>query len=194
MNKMGYIYSLADPDTGNVRYIGKTIYPNRRLADHLKMKSRTITHKEKWVNSILKLGKIPVFEVLLEVPENILNQCEIELIKHYKQFCKLTNGTDGGDGTSKPASTKQIEIMINHNPMKNPETVRKASITRNRNGRLRKPVNQYTKTGVLIKEWPSVIDASKKLDIPDSNISRNCNNKGYKSAGGFVWKYKTSAS
>ena len=52
-----------------------------------------------------------------------------------------------------------------------------------------KPVLQYDKNNNFIKEWESGKQASRELNIPQSNINNNCNNK-VKSAGGFIWKFK----
>lgn len=53
-----------------------------------------------------------------------------------------------------------------------------------------KPIVQYSKDGKFIKEFPSGKIASNILNIPQSNINANCNNR-IKSAGGFVFKFKT---
>ena len=53
-----------------------------------------------------------------------------------------------------------------------------------------KPIIQYSKTGEFIKEWSGTIEASRTLKIHASNITCCCQGKGYKSAGGFVWRYK----
>lgn len=45
------------------------------------------------------------------------------------------------------------------------------------------------KTGTLIKEWNSINEASKTLNISSSNISMCCKGKR-KTAGGFIWSYK----
>jgi hypothetical protein len=52
-----------------------------------------------------------------------------------------------------------------------------------------KSVFQYTLTGNLIKEWYSISQASKELAIGSNSITTCCKGK-YKSAGGFIWKYK----
>lgn len=52
-----------------------------------------------------------------------------------------------------------------------------------------KPVSQYSKEGIFIKEWGSICDVSRDLGIPTGNISKCCmGNRNY--AGGFKWKYK----
>lgn len=46
---------------------------------------------------------------------------------------------------------------------------------------------QYTIDGVLIKEWDSMVEASKYYNISKSLISECCNGK-YRTAGGYEWK------
>ena len=53
---------------------------------------------------------------------------------------------------------------------------------------LSKPILQYTKDGEFIKEWTSSIEASRVLDINQSNITQCCKGKrNY--AGCFAWRY-----
>lgn len=54
--------------------------------------------------------------------------------------------------------------------------------------RTRKAVGQYTVDDVLINEYQSKYDASKKCGISAANIS-NCLHGRSKTAGGFIWKF-----
>ena len=54
-----------------------------------------------------------------------------------------------------------------------------------------KPVLQFSKSGEFIAEYGSIHSAARILNIDKTCISRNCNNK-YKSAFGYVWKYKNN--
>lgn len=54
---------------------------------------------------------------------------------------------------------------------------------------LSKRVLQYDKKGNLIAEYLSAAEATRQTGINYGNISSCCSEK-YKSAGGFVWKYK----
>ena len=55
--------------------------------------------------------------------------------------------------------------------------------------KLSKTVFQYSKDGEFIKEWKSVMDVERNLGYAQTNISSCCLGK-YKSAYGFVWRYK----
>lgn len=52
-----------------------------------------------------------------------------------------------------------------------------------------KAVLQYSLYGVFIKEWKSVTQASKELNISHSHISECCNGKR-KTCGNFMWRFK----
>jgi hypothetical protein len=49
---------------------------------------------------------------------------------------------------------------------------------------------QYDMQGNLIREWDSIIDAARSLNKPRSNISNCCRGYRYKTAYGYIWKYK----
>lgn len=55
----------------------------------------------------------------------------------------------------------------------------------------RKPILQYTKDMIFLKEWSSTTNASKELDIKITAINACLNNKS-KTSGGYIWKYKTN--
>ena len=54
---------------------------------------------------------------------------------------------------------------------------------------LSKPILQYSKSGEFIREWQGSREAERILGIANSNIIACCKGR-YKSAGGFIWKYK----
>ena len=57
------------------------------------------------------------------------------------------------------------------------------------NGKLSKPVLQFTKSGEFIQEWKSTMDVKRNLGFDQGHISQCCLGK-LKSAYGFIWKYK----
>lgn len=52
-----------------------------------------------------------------------------------------------------------------------------------------KAIIQYDNKGSYIKEWGSITEASKILNIPAPNIINCCKGK-CKVIGGFIWEYK----
>lgn len=95
---MVYIYALCDPKTNNVRYIGKSIRPKARYADHLNDKSKT--HKVNWIKSLASKGLKPTMIILQTLSDNEdWQKAEINWIKQAKDNgWDLVNSTDGGDG------------------------------------------------------------------------------------------------
>lgn len=61
-------------------------------------------------------------------------------------------------------------------------------IEKQRNGKLSKPVLQFTKTGEFVKEWPSTSEAGRN-GFDKSTICHCCNGKR-KYYKGYIWKFK----
>ena len=51
------------------------------------------------------------------------------------------------------------------------------------------PVSQYDKNNNFISDYTSIREAATKNKIDESSIVKVCKGK-YKTAGGFIWKYK----
>tara|TARA_B110000114_G_scaffold184318_1_gene227717 strand:+ start:1340 stop:2671 length:1332 start_codon:yes stop_codon:yes gene_type:complete len=58
------------------------------------------------------------------------------------------------------------------------------------NYKTRKIIEQYTLDGTYLNTFSSISEASRTVNSATSNISKCCNGKR-KSAGGYIWKYKT---
>lgn len=55
----------------------------------------------------------------------------------------------------------------------------------------KRPVLQYSLDGILLREWPSVSEAERSLQISGGHISEVCKHrKGRLTAGGYRWEYK----
>jgi hypothetical protein len=52
-----------------------------------------------------------------------------------------------------------------------------------------KPVVAYSKAYEFVKEFDSIVDASKFAKVDATNISRACRKEG-RISGGYLWKYK----
>lgn len=64
-----------------------------------------------------------------------------------------------------------------------PEARKRISDTRRR-----KVILQYSMNNVFIRQWPSLVEASRALGIAVSSISSCCTGR-IKSAGGYIWRY-----
>lgn len=96
---MQYIYVLTDPDTYEIRYIGKTHDPSTRLKQHYSSLNKK-TYKNHWVKSLKAKGKKPFMVVICEVEEKWIDELEKLFIHTMRQNPenKLTNICDGGEG------------------------------------------------------------------------------------------------
>jgi len=103
------IYALCDPDTLEVRYIGKSNQPRKRFTTHLADKKRT--YKTNWINKLKSLNKLPKLKIIEEVQINSWEEAEKKWIAHYRHIYgnKLTNTTEGGEGIN---HTPEIRLKI----------------------------------------------------------------------------------
>jgi hypothetical protein len=93
------IYGLCDPETGEVRYIGKTTRVlTVRLSAHMSSTRRGgRTHRDNWMRS---LGAPPGIRPILVVEGATGAEMEQRVIAMYRgRGARLTNLTDGGEGT-----------------------------------------------------------------------------------------------
>lgn len=212
-----YIYTLSD-SIGNIRYIGKTDNPKRRLKEHIyESKNTPKNHRHYWILSLLNNNEIPKLEILDCVNHNEWDFWE----KHYISLIKswgfnLTNQTEGGDsglgmlGKKHKEETKEKIKIANsgknhYNFGKKLSKEHKEKLSNSLSGNknpffgkkhsektlneFRKKILQYDLNGNFIKEWDSIKDAEVNLNI--HSISSVCNKK-LKSAGGFFWAFKES--
>lgn len=87
------IYALVDPDTKEVRYIGRTGQLHTRLVGHLNDAKRETTAKDIWIQSLLCQGKKPEMIVIEDVSKENMQEKEMYWILHYaSQGHDLVNG------------------------------------------------------------------------------------------------------
>ena len=92
-----YIYVLCDPETGEVRYLGKTKTPETRLAQHLS--DARHNHRVAWIQSLARRRLTPALRVWDMVPDHNWQNWERFYIQSLRQTgARLVNGTAGGDG------------------------------------------------------------------------------------------------
>lgn len=91
-----FIYALCEPDTMEVRYIGKANDCRKRLLSHLRDRSRRKTPLYDWINSIVADGKEPVLKILEHSEDWALS--EKRLISSYRESgANLLNVAHGGN-------------------------------------------------------------------------------------------------
>jgi len=165
MKNKTYIYSLIDPTTKQIRYIGKADNPTDRLYKHLA--DKRVNHRTCWIKSLKKKGLKPIVEILAIVDKKQWQNWERFFIKYYKgRGFKLVNGTLGGDGV---VATDEVRKKIS-------------------NKLSRKQVLQYSLEGELVKVYRNCVNAGKDNEILTNCIQGVCVGKN-QSAGGFMWQY-----
>lgn len=106
--KKTFIYTLSDPITEEVRYVGKANNIKNRYNGHLIDKS--FTYKANWIKSLLNKGLKPEIEIIDEVLESEWKYWEVFYINLYKSWgFNLTNSTEGGDGIGGEVKYKIIQ-------------------------------------------------------------------------------------
>lgn len=124
-----HIYGLVDPETGEIRYIGKSIRPAQRLQNHMNEVSNC--HRSHWLQSLKRRGLRPELVILESVHgEWPWQESERYWIKRLKALgCRLTNNTSGGDGVSDlPPETRARMRQTWLDRKHKPETLAKLSI------------------------------------------------------------------
>lgn len=125
------IYSLSDPISGEIRYVGKTARDlERRLNQHLAEKR--FAHKRCWIESLLRKGLKPQIETL-EIIENSDDKDWQEVERFwiaYLRFigCSLTNADSGGLGGKCLSAETRFKISLaNRGSVRTPEARAKMS-------------------------------------------------------------------
>lgn len=95
-----YIYALLDPDTDEVRYIGKTINLKQRFTDHYNTSAKgNNPYKARWIGKLKAQGKRPKMIVLEECAVDTWEDIERHWITHHRSIgSRLTNVLSGGLG------------------------------------------------------------------------------------------------
>lgn len=165
-----HIYTLAHPETGVIRYVGKANNLAHRFALHIRKDE--VTAKSKWIQSLKKKGLMPQMEVLDIVPIQDWQFWEIYWIAQLKAWgYTLYNGDNGGLGSDRlPDSVKdQISNALKGRPQPDRWV----------------QFNQYSLSGVLIASHKNAQYAGASVGGTHPNISRSAQNG--KQAYGFIW-------
>lgn len=92
-----FIYTLSDPRTSVVRYVGKSNDPEYRLINHCK--DKRLTKNKSWIVSLRNQGLKPLLEIIDEVPAEEWEFWEQYWIAQMRVWgFSLNNLTAGGKG------------------------------------------------------------------------------------------------
>lgn len=91
------IYALTDPESGEVRYIGKANNAQKRLKAHLS-ETRRKTPLYCWIQSLRVRGLVPGLKIIALCPSGEWKKEEIKAITAERLInSRLLNVADGGD-------------------------------------------------------------------------------------------------
>lgn len=109
-----YIYGLQDPETKEIRYIGKANNPNVRYRQHIKGGCLNNQHKRGWINALGKRGLKPELIILETTDDKNWEMREKYWIKFgIDNDWPLTNISSGGKCYPSPIPKRYdwVEIM-----------------------------------------------------------------------------------
>jgi hypothetical protein len=170
-----YIYSLSDPRTNDVRYIGKTSNVKNRFKKHIKVSlDNIVTLKDEWIYELKNINLKPVIEILDIGDDLNINDLEIYWISQFKTWgFNLANMTIGGEGGN--------WIGVNHKE----SSKRKMML----NNPKRKIIVQYDLKGKVLGKYNSIREASRYTNLCRRHITNCCKNKKSSTVGGYVFRF-----
>lgn len=171
--KLKYIYGLKDPRTTEIKYIGSSYNPEKRLQEHIYDTKREKTKKSNWIKKLLLLDLKPEIEILKNSNDEEYLYWENFFIKYFKsEGVILLNYDDNGVGNLGVKTKKDIIKLRGYNTTK---------------------IIQYDLNGIKIDSFISIREAERITGINHGNISKCCNGI-FKHSGGFIFKKENDES
>lgn len=170
-----YIYTLIDPISKEIRYVGKTKDSKDRFKRHMSDYSliESWTEKNKWLLNLKNNNLNPIIEIIDEGDNNNINKLEIKWISYFRSLgIKLTNMTDGGDGCDNTGRKHKVE------------TIEKMKLCHPK----RREIIQFDLDNKIVDIFNSAHDSSEKTGFPRSSISRCCLGK-YIQVKGYYFRF-----
>ena len=111
---MIFIYSLKDPTSGAIRYVGKTVNLQKRYSKHLLAQGAN-PEKNAWIEQLKTNGLKPQIEVLEKCGESVWAERERYWIAYGKaQGWDLLNADEGGWGSPNPKPSTLLRMRQSH--------------------------------------------------------------------------------
>jgi len=171
INIKTFIYTLSDPDTREIRYVGKTVKLLKyRLVGHIYTSKKVRNYKNNWIKSIIDRDKKPIIALIDSCPWNESQKLEQYWISQFKTWgFNLVNTTEGGEGNlGLKMSSKMKKKLLKVNSKK---------------------VYQYDLKGNFIMEFNSCQEAANFLNIKSNSKIASCARGIRRKTVGFQWSY-----
>lgn len=179
-----YIYTLKDPTTNIIRYVGQTNDPKRRFNRHL-YNSKIFKDKRHISNWIRSLTIIPIMDIIEICEYSIRNDRENYWINYYiNQGYDLCNSSKGGAGAG-IGNKNCVGRVLSEETKSKMSKSRKGRKTTHGKGGSPKIIYQYNKEQILISVYNSIQDAVKATGFNRLTIRRNIQN--INSSKLFIW-------
>jgi len=165
-----YIYTLKDPISKEIRYVGKTKDSKDRFRRHMSDYSliESWTDKNKWLLNLKNSNLEPIMEIIDEGDSNNINSLEVKWISHFRGLgLDLLNMTDGGDGFDWTGRKHRVE------------TIEKMKLCHPK----RREIIQFDLNNNIINIFNSIHESSEKTGFERSSISRCCLGKSIQTKG-----------
>lgn len=194
-----FIYVLKCPITGHVRYVGKTKNPTTRFRKHLTLKRAVPSSL--WIQSLLKKGEKPVFEIIDEISGNDWQERERKYILLFKSLgARLLNLLPGGEGGPSMKGRKMMPEQIKRqreSMERNKQNHDYSNVVSFNVEKKGSKIDQFDLDGNFIQSHASIRKAAKAINRDDRRIQFmvkgiKMNGKNINHVGGFVFKYRNS--
>lgn len=147
---------------------------------------------------ISKLNTVRPYGYNISIGGGIIETSRVE-IDQYDLNCNYINSFDSiaeaSEYTGIPRAS--IDKCVSENDISNKSAYGYVFVKKGRSpyqvNETTRPVNQFDLKGNFICSYNSIKDASKATNIDSSNIIFCCKKQKYKSAGGYIWRYKDEA-
>jgi hypothetical protein len=193
------VYTLEDPITNNIRYIGITKQTlAQRITKHLNdTKLNRNNHRANWLRKLLNNNKKPLIKELdIALSYNELLELETYWILQFKAWgYNLVNTTNGGEGSigykhSLETLEKMKKIRLEKPREKKDKVIRMTKTQQNAylSNLYSIKIVQYDINGKLLKVWKSCKEAASYYKSQPSAIGHALKNPESSSLK-FFWRY-----
>lgn len=162
------IYCLIDPVTFKIRYIGRTKNSlSTRLQGHLTKSKLKKTHRDYWIQSLMRNGRIPIIKTITVCngwkESHDMERRYISIGIKYK--FPLTNHDDRGEGEKNKKITAKQRKQIS-------ETLKRKYKTGEIKPTKTTPVFVFDLKGIFLQKFNSIADCCIVLNLKVSSVEK----------------------